>query len=60
MGRYAKAENALYAILDSHAGFADEGRRFYERLLTKSDEQLAAGNLPREEVLEGMSNLHRR
>jgi hypothetical protein len=54
MGRYAKAENALCAILDVHEEFLDEGIRFYERLLKKSDEALTAGNLPREEVLEGM------
>ena len=60
MGRYAKAENALCAILDVHEEFLDEGIRFYERLLKKSDEALTAGNLPREEVLEGMRNVKRR
>jgi hypothetical protein len=60
MGRYAKAENALYALLDAHVEFLDEGIRFYERLLNKPDEALAAGNLPREEVLEGKRNLKRR
>jgi hypothetical protein len=60
MGRYAKAENALYAILDTQTGFVNEGRDFYERLLKKSDDQLAAGNLPRDEVQEGMKSLRRR
>jgi len=59
MGRYGKSENALYAILDADAGFAHEGINFYERLLKKSDEQLTAGNLPRDEVLEGMNSLKR-
>jgi len=60
MGRYAKAENALYTLLDTRRELVNEGIAFYERLLTKSDEQLAAGNLPRDEVLEGMSSLKRR
>lgn len=59
MGRYAKAENALFAILETDTGFAGEGINFYERLLKKSDEQLTAGNLPRDEVLEGMKSLKR-
>ncbi len=60
MGRYADAENALYALLDVHTGFLHEGIAFYERLLKMPDEKLAAGNLPRDEVLEGMGNLKRR
>jgi hypothetical protein len=60
VGRYAKAEDALYALLDTHAEFADEGIRFYERLLRKPDEELAAGNLSRDEVLEGMDSMKRR
>jgi hypothetical protein len=60
MGHYAKAENALYAILETDMGFAHEGINFYERLLTKTDEQLTAGDLPRDEILEGMNSLKRR
>ena len=60
MGRFARAEDALYAILDAHAEFVDEGVRFYERLLRKPDEELAAGNLSRDEVLEGMNSMKRR
>ncbi len=56
MGRFAKAEDALYAILDTLPEFANEGIRFYERLLRKPDEELAAGNLSRDEVLEGMGS----
>jgi hypothetical protein len=55
--RFAKAENALYAVLDSEPAFAQEGIQFYRRLLKKTDEELAAGNLPRDEVLEGLSEL---
>ncbi len=55
--RYAKAEDALYVILDSEPAFAQEGVQFYRRLLKKSDEELAAGDLPRDEVIEGLSGL---
>jgi hypothetical protein len=60
MGRYARAEDALHSILESEPGYAVEGMRFYERLLRKSDDQLAAGDLPRDEVLEAMAELKRR
>lgn len=52
--RYASAENGLFDWLDSgEHGAAEEGVRFYERLMRKDDEQLAAGGLPRNEVEEG-------
>jgi hypothetical protein len=56
-GRFAQAENVLHDILESEPSFVEEGIHFYERLLKKSDEQLAAGNLPRDEVLEGLAGL---
>ncbi len=60
-GRYDRAENALFARLESKPDFTGEGIAFYERLLAKSPDALAAGNLPREEVLEGMQEMkHRR
>jgi len=58
MGRFAQAENALHAILEPEPRFADEGIAFYKRLLEKSDEQLAAGNFSRDEVVEGLAGLH--
>ena len=60
MGRFGQAENAVYAIIESEPAFIKEGLLFYERLLECSDEQLAVGNLPRDEVLEGMRSLKTR
>jgi hypothetical protein len=60
MGRFGQAENAVYAIIESEPAFIKEGLLFYERLLQCSDEQLAVGNLPRDEVLEGMRSLNSR
>jgi len=58
--RFDKAENALYDILASRPDFAPEALQFYRRLLLKSDEELGRGNLPREEVLEGMAGIKTR
>jgi hypothetical protein len=59
-GRFDKAEDELFRILDANPGFAVEGTRFYERLLKLSREQLHNGGLPREEVLDGLSDLKHR
>jgi hypothetical protein len=59
-GRFAKAEDALFALLESAAN-GDEavavGVAFYERVRLLSDELLAAGNLPRAEVEAGLAGL---
>ena len=52
-GLYAKAEDVLCELVERDPLFIARGIEFYERLLQKSDEDLAAGNLPRDEVLEG-------
>lgn len=59
-GRYDRAENAVYDILASKPEFAPEALQFYRRLLLKSDAELDAGNLPRDEVLEGMAGVKTR
>jgi hypothetical protein len=59
-GRFDRAENALFDILAATPEFAPEGLRFYGRLLMKSDVDLRAGNLPREEVMEGIAELKTR
>jgi hypothetical protein len=56
-GYFDRAENVLFEILAASPGFAPEGLQFYRRLLMKSDEDLRAGNLPREEILEGIAEL---
>jgi hypothetical protein len=58
-GRFDKAENVLYEILDQDPGFKEEGLGFYRRLLQKSDPDLHAGNLPRNEVEEGLEHLQK-
>src|SRR6185437_4298898 len=62
-GQFAKAEDALFAIVESepaNAAAVDFGISFYERLLGHSDEQLAEGNLPRDEVKSGLEELRQR
>jgi tetratricopeptide (TPR) repeat protein len=60
VGRYDKAENALYEILDVNPGFTAEGERFYGRMLEKTDEELTRGRLPREEIFQGIEEMRAR
>lgn len=62
-GQFAKAEDALFSILDDLGSDAEViafGRAFYERLLRRSDASLLAGNLPRGEAQQGLDELNRR
>ena len=59
-GRYGKAEDTLYDILDLDPAFVVEGLGFYQRLLLKSDAELEAGGLPRDEVSQGIAAIERR
>lgn len=62
-GDYAKTEDAFHALLDADPGnpaVVEFGLAFYQRLAAQSDETLAAANLPRAEVEEGMAGLRRR
>lgn len=62
-GQYARAEDQLYELLDSHADSAaalDFGLAFYERLQSRTDAQLEEGNLPRSELVAGKQELTRR
>jgi hypothetical protein len=58
-GDFATAEDILFDMLEDDAGEEayEIGRAFYERLLARTDEELATGNLPREEVLDGLDRL---
>jgi hypothetical protein len=61
-GNYSKAEDWLYELMDDvecESDLVSRGVSFYEHLLTKDDPALAAGNLPREEVEEGLTRLRR-
>ena len=56
-GRYADAEDLLFHLADEHPTpeLYAEGVAFFERLLGKSYRYLKAGNLPYEEVNEGLA-----
>lgn len=59
-GRFSKAEDMLFSLVDEYGCREDvikEGTAFYERLLEKSPEELVSGELPRNEVLEGLASL---
>ena len=57
VGRYDAAENTLFDLVGRDSTYCTEGVQFYERLRTKSDEELERGNLPRGEVEAGLKDL---
>jgi tetratricopeptide (TPR) repeat protein len=62
-GEYAKAEDALFELLDADPGNREVlnfGAAFYHRLLQQSDADLDRASLPRAEVEEGLKNLQER
>ena len=62
-GEFAKAEDALFAMLDAepeNAPLLEFGISFYKRLEGQSDVRLADGNLPRPEVEAGLVDLKAR
>jgi hypothetical protein len=63
IGDFAKAEDALFALLEAEADNAallELGVAFYERLSRRSDAELVLGNLPREEIQSGLAELRAR
>jgi hypothetical protein len=62
-GAFAKAEDALFGLIDAEPGNSevlDFGIAFYERLRGKSDLALSIGNLPRQELEAGLGELRQR
>jgi len=62
-GQFAKAEDALFAILDAdprNTAALEFGISFYDRLLGQTDTQLNDGNLPRPEVESALAELRER
>lgn len=60
MGHYDKAEDVLFDIAEAKAdnlNMLTPGATFYERLLQKSNDDLAAGNFSLEEAKEGLAAL---
>ena len=63
MGHYDRAENTLFEIAESNDAdypMLEKGTAFYERLLTKSNADLSAGNFSKDEAQEGLSELQKR
>lgn len=59
-GEFAKAEDALFAMIEEqpdNLGLLNFGVSFYQRLQSKSDSALNAGNLPRVELETGLAQL---
>jgi hypothetical protein len=62
-GAFAKAEDALFDLLDEHEDDSDlleTGIAFYNRLLAMTDVDLNAGGLPRDEVNASLAELSER
>ena len=60
LGEFAKAEDALFAILESdgtNPAVLEFGILFYQRLARQSNDALEQGNLPRAEVEAGLEQL---
>lgn len=60
LGRYDKSEDVIFEIVEDNRGFLHDGISFYERLLLRSDAELEKGNLPRNEVEDGLAELQRK
>jgi tetratricopeptide (TPR) repeat protein len=63
LGQYGDAEDILFEILDDDpdsTAAVDHGIAFYQRLLALTDEELEAGNLPRDEVRAAFAELLRK
>ena len=63
IGDFAKAEDTLFSMLDAdpaNPGLLELGISFYQRLRSQSDSKLAAGNLPRSEVENGLAEIRQR
>jgi hypothetical protein len=54
-GKYSRAEDLLYELYEEtpEDDLFGQGISFYDRLMQKNDQQLNAGDLPRDEVEEG-------
>jgi hypothetical protein len=58
-GRYSKAEDSLYRLMEQGEDVAAEGTALYERLLLKAPDDLEQGQLPLEEVKQGLQEWDR-
>ncbi|MCR2803450.1 DUF6483 family protein [Paenibacillus soyae] len=56
-GKYDQVENVMFELVKERALPAQDAAGVYARLLAKSDEELEAGGLPREEIRQGLAEL---
>lgn len=57
-GRYAEAEDILFELIgSSYPGILQKAESFYRRLMEKPDDELLRGNLPKDEVNEGLERI---
>ena len=57
-GSYGKAEDILFELIETNPEESrNDGIVFYKRLLLKTDKELENGNLPRNEIEEGLHKL---
>ena len=56
-GRYDRLDDLIFEMVEEDVRFIPDGISFYDRLLLKSDSQLAEGHLPRNEVEDGLAEL---
>lgn len=59
-GRFAAAEDILFDLREAapdDEALVEIGKNFYDRLLLKSDAELEAGGLPRDEARDGLASL---
>ncbi|MCU7492091.1 MAG: DUF6483 family protein [Bacteroidota bacterium] len=57
-GRFADAEDVLFELTETgEPGYLQKAEKFYLRLMEKPEEELRKGNLPKEEVLEGLNRV---
>ncbi|HEX2961317.1 MAG TPA: DUF6483 family protein [Ignavibacteriales bacterium] len=57
-GRFADAEDVLFELTETgEPGYLQKAEKFYLRLMEKPEEELRKGNLPKEEVLEGLNRI---
>jgi regulator of sigma D len=56
-GHFDLVENMMHELLAEEALELSEAEAVYRRMLLQTDERLQAGDLPREEVLEGLEQL---
>jgi hypothetical protein len=63
LGEFGKAEDALFAMLEAEPNeprLLEFGITFYQRLRSRSDASLSAGDLPRAELSAGLAELEKR